>query len=253
MKKILISLATAMVLATSGVSIGFAQDGGPPQFRPVEMWACSYRDGKDQGDLDNIYEGLIEASGDTAYAAWHLNPYFAGNLSDQFDFLYLGAWADSSVMGGDVALATTTYADTNADWDEALDCNGLMFASATVQSIDAEPSGDGSFVLTVSDCNVADGRTAAQAMGALNRYNDYRVANGSTVGTFVWFPVFGGGNAEFDFKLVQAHSGGQALGDSLQWFVDNQAYNVRNSMMEGLLQCDEARMYNGSTIMDKLN
>ena len=253
MRKILISLATAIVLATSGVSIGFAQDDGAPQFRPVEMWACSFRDGKDQGDLDKVYEGLVEASGDTAYAAWHLDPYFAGNLVDSFDFLYLGAWADSSTMGGDVAGSTTTYAEANEDWNKALDCSGLMFASTMVQEIGGEPSGDGSFVLTVSDCNVAHGRTSAQAMGALNRFNDYRVANGSAVGTFVWFPVYGGGNAEFDFKLVHAYSGGQAMGDGLQWYVDNQAYNVSNAMMDGLLQCDEARMYNGSTIMDKLN
>ncbi len=108
-------------------------------------------------------------------------------------------------------------------------------------------------MLTVSDCKVEHGNTAAQAVGAVSRYNDYRVANGVTIGTFVWFPLFGGGDAEFDFKLAQAYSGPRALGDSLQWTIDNAAYNVRNSISQGVVSCDEARVYNGMTIMNNIS
>jgi hypothetical protein len=253
MKKILISLATAIVLATSGVSVGFAQDDGAPQFRPVEMWACSLRDGKDRGDLDSVYESTVAASGDEAYAAFHLEPYYAGGLVDNFDFLYLGVWADGSTMGTNLTGYFANGDDADEEWNETLDCSSLMFASTRIQDNAGDGTGDGNFMLTVSDCNVGHGRTSGQAMAALNRFNDYRLANGSTVGSLAWFPVYGGGDAEFDFKRVHVYSDIKALGDDFSWFVDNAAYNTEGDLLDGLLSCDEARVYIGSTIMNNLN
>lgn len=253
MRKILLSCVTAIILAISAAPVSFAQDGGPPQFRPVEMWACKYKDGKDQGDMDNVYEGIVESASDEAYAAWHLTPYFVGNLQQQFDFIYLGAWADGSTFGSDLTYYFANGSDAIEAWEETVTCASLMFASSTIQPNPDNAGGDGTFMLTISDCEVAKGRTNGQALGALRRFNDYRVANGSTVGTFAWFPVYGGGNAEFDFKLAHAYSGPQALGDDFQWYVDNEAYNVEGDLTEGLVSCDEARAYVGSTIMDNLN
>lgn len=253
MRKILLSIVSAMVLAISAAPVSFAQDGGPPQFRPVEMWACQYNDRKDQSDMDSVYEGIVESAGDAAYAAWHLTPYFAGGMAQQFDFLYLGAWADGSTFGGDLANYFANGSDISDEWDETVTCASLMFGSNNIQPNPDNAGGSGDFMLTISDCNVAEGRTNSQALGALRRFNEYRLANGSSVGTFAWFPVFGGGDAEMDFKLVHAFAGPQALGDDFQWYVDNQAYVVEGDLMEGLVSCDEARAYVGSTIMDNLN
>jgi hypothetical protein len=62
----------------------------------------------------------------------------------------------------------------------------------------------------------------------------------------------GGGGAEFDFKLVHVYNDYQHLGDSFQWVVDNQAYLVNQDMTEGLVSCDEARVYNGYNISNTL-
>ena len=247
MTRLLISALITLLACAAGLAPSQAQDG-PPQFRPLEVWACSFNDGMDQGDMDDVYEDLVADTGDTAYAAFQINPYFAGQFGQNFDFVYLGAWADGSVMGADLA----TYLGTPDDaWDETVSCEGSMFASNWIQPIDA-PDEEGNFVLTVSDCTVDHGSTAGQAVGAISRYNDYRVANGMTIGTLVWFPVYGGGDAEFDFKLVHVYQGPQHLGDSFKWSVDNAAYNVSNSMRQGLVSCDEARMYTGHTIMNNL-
>lgn len=253
MKKIAISIAATFTVALSGMNVSFAQDGGPPQFRPVEMWACTLKDGKDQGDVQNVYEGIVESSGDAAYAAWHLNPYFVGNLRENFEFLYLGAWADGSSMGGGLKNEMENASDVGEEWDETLDCASLMFASNRIQANADVGEGDGNFVLAVSDCDVAEGRTSAQAIGAISRFNDYRVANGLTVGTIAWFPVYGGGDADYTFKLVSVFGDGQALGDAFQWTVDNAAYRVEGDMTDGLVSCDEARVYSGTTIMNNLN
>jgi len=102
MRRLLLVTLAAALTFTLDISTTFAQDG-PPQFRPLEMWVCSFRDRKDQDDMDNVYEMIETADGDAAYAAWQLNPYFTGTRGQNMDFIYLGAWADNSTMGANLA------------------------------------------------------------------------------------------------------------------------------------------------------
>ena len=53
------------------------------------MWACSFRDRKDQGDMNRVYDMIRDAGDNSGYAAWQINPYFAGSLGQNFDFIYL--------------------------------------------------------------------------------------------------------------------------------------------------------------------
>jgi hypothetical protein len=200
-----------------GISASFAQDG-PPQFRPVEMWVCNFNNGKDQGDMDKVYEDIVAEAGDSAYSAFQLNSYF--RVNQEFDFIYLGAWADGSTMGASLGGEMAGDSDAGEGWEETVTC--------------------------------PHGNSNAQALGALRRYSDYAKANGSNVGTVVWFPAFGGGATEFDFKVANVYSDAQHFGDSMQWFTENQAYIARTNMTEGIVSCDSPRVYSGRTIMNNL-
>ena len=232
-----------------GVSTSFAQDGGP-QFRPLEMWACTFNDRKDQDDMDEAYAYFAEDPSDSPYAAFQLNPAFVGSMRDQFDFLFIGVWGSGSAMGADMEGYLGQNDEAAQAWTDAADCGSLMFASTRIQ--DPQPSDDGTFVLAISDCNVAKGHSNGQAAGAIGRFNAYRVANGMEVGTILWYPVAGGGDAEFDFKLVSAFTGPQHWGDYFSWYVDNEAYNVQGQIMDGIVSCDESRIYTGHTIMNTM-
>jgi hypothetical protein len=96
----------------------------------------------------------------------------------------------------------------------------------------------------------APGIGNGQAVGAIRKYYDYRVANGLTLGTLVWFPSYGDDNADFDFKIVTVYAGPRVWRDAGQWFVDNAAYRTCNDIGEGILDCDEARMYTGTKLMN---
>jgi len=249
MRRLFLVTLTAAFTFSLNISTTFAQDG-PPQFRPVEMWVCSFKDRKDQDDMNNVYE-MIEANDETGgYAAWQLNSYMTGSRGQNSDFIYLGAWADNSTMGTDLEDAWQNHPEIDEAWEEVVDCRGLMFASLRVQANPEGADGDGSFMLSVTDCNTGHGIGNSQAVAAIRKFNDYRVANGVTLGTFVWFPVHGDGNADFDFKIATAYAGPRAWGDAGQWFTDNAAYRTRNDIGEGILECDEARMYIGTTLMD---
>ena len=250
MKKLLTLASVAAGILLAGAAVTFAQDNGVPQFRPIELWVCNYRERKDQSDFDKVLEDLVRVTADDAYAAYRLTPNFVPPDQD-FDFIYLGVWESGATMGRDMAHYAAMAGDIDEAWNDTVDCPAsLMYASSMIQP----PTGDGAerFMLTVSDCEVGDDLSNGQAIGALQRFNDYRVANGSTVGTFAWFPVYGGGDVDFDFKLAQTYSGPEHFGDSFQWFVDNQAYLVQQGMLGGIVSCDVPRVYNGETIMNNL-
>lgn len=251
MKRLLLAAMIAACTLFTGMGLTFAQDG-PPQFAPVELWACDFRDGMDQGDLNDIYEDLVSLAGDTPTAIRHLIPYLRGPQQDM-DFIYLQTWPNGSTMGGDVASYMENGTAVDEDWEETVDCSAsLLYGRLMINQPSADPDADDNFMLTVSDCIIADGRSAGQAIGAIEQYNEYRVANGSDITTLLWFPVYGGGGAEFDFKLIHAYDDYQELGDSFQWVVDNQAYQVNQQMTDGLVSCDEARVYIGNNIMNNL-
>jgi len=246
MKRLFTAAVTAACTLLVGISSTFAQDG-PPQFRPVEMWACNLNDGKDQGDMDKVYEDLVEDMGDTAYSAFQLDPYFvSGDIP--FDFLYLGAWADGSTMGSSLMEGE----DTSDAWNDAVTCPASLVFASTWLNQPQNDGGNGEFILTVSDCTNGHAISNGQAAGAIRRYNDYEKANGLDVGTILWYPAYGHGGADFDFKLVHVYPSAQQLGDSFSWYVDNQAYTVRSDIMDGIVDCDEARVYTGRTLMNNL-
>jgi hypothetical protein len=247
------SLRLALVAACTfliGSPATLAQDDAPT-FRPLEMWTCKFKDRKDQDDMDELYEAEIALGEAPGHAAWQLDPYLVGNRVELFDFIWLGSWTSGTAMGEGIANFRDTAGDISEGWAETVDCMGYMYASTTIQEVEDQGDGSGNFMLSVSDCKVHHGATAGQALGALRRWNDYRKANGSIVPTFAWFPAYGQGGAEFDFKLAQAFAGPRGLGSAFSWYVDNEAYSVLNAITQGIVDCDEARLYDGRTIRNE--
>jgi hypothetical protein len=124
----------------------------------------------------------------------------------------------------------------------------------TPQTVEDHPDGQGDgFILTMSDCKVAEGRKTADAIDAVRAYGEYRDANGSPGGTYLFFPVFGvAADAGFDFKLLNSYASVEAFGNNYQWIVENAAYLKSAELMDGLLECDTARAYAGDTVVNTI-
>ena len=253
MKKILIGKSTAIIVALSGVNISFAQDGEPPNFTPLEMQACNYKDGKDSSDFDAAMVKMVKWMDDNnsqPYAAWRLNKFYTGP-DRQFDFLYIGAWPNGPTMGKDITEYRETAGDEIEAFEEVVECPGSQLLASLETK--AAPEGDlrrEDVVITMSDCKVAEGRKTADAIAAVRAYGEYRTANGSPGGTWLWFSVYGGGAVDGDFKVVNSHSSIEALGDSFQWSVENASYVKSAELFDGLLDCDVARAYTGDNIVN---
>lgn len=251
MKKSVISLLAGLVALSAGTGTVSAQDNDDaPNFVPVELFACNYRERKDQDDFDKALDLLEQTSatdGAAPYAAWRLFRMFYGPDQD-FDFIFFAAWPDGSSMGRDYKNYFAVGGDADAAWNDAVDCNAaVMFASLEIMAPADSPDSD-DFILTFSDCELEKGRSNGQAIAALRAYGKYRTNSGSPGGTWAWFPAYGGGDADFDFKLINSHADVEAFGNHFQWFGDNQAFQTLGALTDGLMKCDEARVYRGETI-----
>jgi hypothetical protein len=256
MRKLLIAVAAGTALTLSGVSLSFAQDDGPPNFIPVEMQACNYKDGKDSSDFDDAMDEMVdwmEKEDGDPYAAWVLDKVYT-DPDREFDFLYIGAWPNGSTMGRDMGHYFATAGDAIAAFSDAADCSGASLW-ATLQ-VKAPPESDGQgdgFMVSMSDCKVAEGRRTSDAMAAVREFGAYRDANGSPGGTYIWFPVYGvAADAPLDFKVVNTFASVEAFGQNYQWFVENTAYTKQGELMDGLLDCDVPRAYSGDTVVNTL-
>ena len=254
MKKILFTIFTSMVVTLSGVGSSFAQDDSDvPNLTPIELQLCNYHNGQDRADYDKAVGKMQQWMDDNdaePYAAWRLQSFFTGARTG-FDFIYLGAWASGTSMGKDIAQYRATAGDAIAAAEKAADCaNSQMYTSLNVKESDGDGTGD--FILTVTDCTVADGRTTANAIDALVEWGQYRDANGSPGGMWIWFPRYGDGDADFNFKLASSYSSMEEFGNYFQWNRDMQGYLKRNELFGGLLDCNVARAYTGDTLVNTL-
>jgi len=249
MKNLYLVAAAVSCTVFGAVSPATAQEAAAPQFQPVEMYVCNYRDGKGQREFDRALRLMSEVeSSDEPYAGWRLFPYMV-TPEQEFDFIYFGAYRDGKGYGRDMAAYVKMAADAGKAWDEAAECDTSLWASHQIM---APPEGedDGEFLLSFQDCKIAEGRTAMQAMDGLRRWAKYRSDNGSQLGTWAWFPVYGAAAEDFHFKLIGGFDSLVDVGNSFSWMVDNQAYLVRDDMLGGLVSCDVGRLYSGEEILN---
>lgn len=71
-----------------------------PKAVPVELFTCSFQDGKDMDDLNKVIARFNKWSDqhNPAYTAWVITPQFRSS-DDEFQLGWIGAWADGTSMG----------------------------------------------------------------------------------------------------------------------------------------------------------
>lgn len=67
---------------------------------------------------------------------------------------------------------------------------------------------------------------------------------GSNVAMYRWFPIFGGGAADFDFKRVSTYQNYTELGADYERIGNGGLFRQSGALMGHLLECDTDRVYN---------
>jgi hypothetical protein len=237
-------LTGLLCLAGSGAVLA-EEHGDAPKVVPVDLWACTYNEGKGPADLDAAtakWNAWADQQGVNDYTAWTLTPYYYGPEQD-FDVIWLGAGKDAVALGKAQDAYLAENEGIKAAFGEVVSCDAhANFASLQFK---APPEGatprDG--VLTFSDCKFKEGATFDALTEAMKGWAAHLENDGSTAGIWHWYPAYGGGGEKFDFKWIEGFMDFASLGADFESYGNDGGWKVAGDLFGDLLDCDSNRAY----------
>jgi hypothetical protein len=237
--------AAAIALLFSMPALAQVSKDGMGKVVPVEIFACKYNAGKGPADLDKVvarWNKFMDDNGVDNYAAWTLTPYYFGSEQD-FDVLWLGASADGNAMGSGTQLWTSKGGDIQKAYNEVVKCNGHSGMSSAMYKAPAGGNTPASGVITMMDCKLNEGHRYADIQAAEVKWAAHLTSVGSKAAYYHWFPVFGGGDAEFDYKVVFSFPDFLALGADWERNANGGGREMSRDIFDDIDDCDDARVY----------
>jgi hypothetical protein len=242
----------AAVISLLGIGNAIAQDQTDQtelasKIVATEVYACTYRDGRGPGDLDDAsdaWNAWADERGVDDYAAWTLTPYHYGPNQD-FDVIWLGAWTDGNAMGAGVDLLLAEGGDELANFNETMICNNHITAGSINYKLPDGGTPAASSVITFSNCDIEEGRTYQEVVDATQAWADILTDAGSQAAIYHWFTIYGGGgDDEPDFIRLTAYPNHTELGADFERLTNGELFRNSNALFGGLVSCDVARVYN---------
>jgi hypothetical protein len=242
MYRLLLTLLSGGLVFAGGLNTAVAQDDDAGA-AAVEIYTCSYVDGKDAADLDKViakWNKWADGQGLADYSAWTMTPFYSSPEQD-FDVIWLGVTATGKGMGAVQDMWLTKSGTLGEEFDSVTPCDAHSMFAAVQFKAPPKREDPSNIILGFSDCTVGDDyHFSTDVAPALKAWAEYRTEQGSTAGMWAFFPVHGGGGEEFDFKFVVSH------GNYTEQGVDFDNYDpakAREIFPYGLLDCDSSRSY----------
>ena len=241
----LFALAATLALLVGSGSV-LAQDSGlVSKVVPVEIYTCSYNDGKGMADLDAVideFNAYMDDNDVDDYAAWTLTKSYYGP-EQEFDVIWLGAWTDGNAMGASRDLFRATGGEVAGRFNETIDCG----VHVGLSSINYKLPDDGTVtdgILLFSNCSIEEGARYSDIAAATTEWANILTDSGSESALYHWFPAFGGGGDEGpDFLSVTTYTDYAALGADYERRGNGGMFRTSGRLFDDLMDCDVARVY----------
>lgn len=244
LKIVTYSVIAGLLLASAS---GFAQVSadGMGKVVPVELYACKFQEGKDDADLAKVIDRWNKFADDSDmdnYAAWLLTPFFYTTEQD-FDILWLGAFSDGNAMGTGLQNWISNGGELNAAFQEVVDCGAhVAYSSAMYKSPPAGNVPESGFI-TMMDCKLNEGQRYSDVKAAELKWVEHLTRTGSKAAYYHWMPMFGGGDADFDYKVVFAYPDFEEVGSDVEKFANEGGRELSREIFGDIDECDDARVY----------
>lgn len=238
-------MMTLVSLLLAGPVLAQVSKDGMGKVLPVELFACKYKEGKSAGDLDKViarWSKYMDDNGNNDYAAWTLNPYYFGTEQD-FDVLWMGAYKDAKAMGAGTDMWMAKGGELRKGFADVVTCNAHIGLSSAMYKAPASNETPTSGYITMMNCKLNEGHRYADIKAAELKWVDYLKKNGSAVGYWHWFPVFGGGDSGFDYKVVRAYRNFTEIGADLELNFNGGGREAGQEIFDDIDDCDDARVY----------
>lgn len=212
-----------------------AQDG-QVKAAPVDFRACSFRDGKDMDDLDEVTENFRTYANkhDFNYAAWTLIPQFQSAVP--YDIGWLGSWPSNEAFGISMEKWMTTGKELAAQFDQVMDCGSRheLALWVPVTAVDSTPE-DG--VLMISQCSLSDGNSLDDAYEAHIEFGNHMRGLGSMASSWLFYPAMGTGSVDFDYYHARAFYRYSDLGAAMELYSNGGGYQVEQEVLAPVSDC----------------
>ncbi len=152
-------------------------------------------------------------------------------------------------MGSGTDLWLTEGSGLGAKFAEVITCaSHAGYVSLNIkQPPKNDDESDNTFVLSFSNCSFKEGRTFDEYMEAQKTWNAYADENDIVGGVWIWFPVYGESNGDYDFKWVGGQSDYTAFGANVQKFMDGH-WRKSSELFNDLVDCDVSRVYDATVV-----
>jgi hypothetical protein len=245
------TLRVATCVAAGGlllaVTPGHAQVSadGMGKVVPVELYTCKFAEGKSDADLASVIEQFNAFEDDNdidSYAAWLLRPFFYSPEQD-FDLIWLGAFRDGNAMGEGLQRWITEGGEVAAAFDEVIDCSAHVgYSSSMYKAPDGNNPPNQGFI-TMMDCKLNEGHRYEDIKAAELKWVDHLTNAKSKGGYYHWTPMWGGGDADFDYKVVFTYPSFEEVGADFERFANGGGREVSREIFGDIDECNEARVY----------
>lgn len=248
MNKTLIPVLLGITLAPPALAQDKEQ--APPEVTPVEIYTCTFNEGKGPADLEKATAGFnawADEQDVDDYFAVVMTPWYSVAESIGFDVAWLGAWSNGTAMGTGTDLWLTTGGAAAAGFAEAVTCDAHVGFASIMMKAPASDEAPDNLVLSFADCSINEGTESDSFWSAMSEWTAYTTERGYKYGQWVMYPTYGSGKVEFDFKLVDAHDTHAALGEDWDLYASGD-YGKHGELLGDKLTCDVARVYNAKVI-----
>lgn len=245
MTKYFVTALSATMLFLSCPSVA-QEEGGGATFVPVELYACKFNERKSMRDVDKLTTEIntwLDARPQQRYSALTMTPwYFSAEID--FDFAWMGWWPDGATMGVSDDDWLANGGEFMAKFADISTCNShANFASLVLKAPQAsKPPARG--VLSFADCKLKGDTEIGAALRALAEWGEFEKTNGNNSALWAYFPVFGAGDVDYAFKLVEGFESHTMMGEIYDWWGTGGAYQKSEELYGHLLECDSPRVYN---------
>lgn len=241
---LIITVLAVLPLLWSGAVAG--QEEEAPRFVPVEVFGCNYLKGKSYKDLQRVidrWNKWMDENSTSSYTAWTLVPDFTNVGPYEMDVGWVGVWADGADMGK--SQQQTVFgdgADINAEFLKVVECPMHSSSASVNVKVPSEWPSETS-VTMFSDCTVGEGKTVVDAYEMEVAWSAHMAQAGSNAGAWLWYPAWGMGDIEYDYKRVIGYPDYPSVGAGFEALTNGQGFMKAGEIFAGNVTCDSPRVY----------
>ena len=251
MKNPILAITSAGLILVTGCALAQEEQVEYPPMQVVEGWTCKYLDGKGPEDLakaNAAWNAWMDETDQQDYAAAIITPNLVGEFS--FDFAWMGVAKTGTAFGVSSHMWMTQGDEVGRMFQETITCDShtawvsMMVDTPDDDEVDAD---DTDFILSISNCSIKDDHTFEDYMAAAEEWDAYAKEHGIKGVAWVWFPVAGEKNNDYDFKVAGAEDDFIELGENWQKFMDGH-WQKSSELFDDVVDCDISRVYTGEMI-----